>query len=244
MWWPPYRCCAGAAELKPKFGDIDGIYYTDVAGDREACHQAVRNKIVLCRENTSFVSNTENRKYLGCLPIFEKQAMSCVDHFRSEAYKCDGSGSARIDDFTGFSCTVTETILDEDDQVESGQAPEAPENGVSGTEDESARNKAALAAAWQQCLAVEKHLDSVNEERHACEKERWARNEQEGGTIDYGGAKRVCFLQYEQTMRSIVQDGLASCCGPVPGSSAADHRDINCDHWTERETFYNTFFNF
>ena len=26
---------AGADELKPKFGNIDGVYYTDVAGDRE-----------------------------------------------------------------------------------------------------------------------------------------------------------------------------------------------------------------
>ena len=28
---------AEGAELKPKFGDIDGVYYTDIAGDREAC---------------------------------------------------------------------------------------------------------------------------------------------------------------------------------------------------------------
>ena len=103
---------ADAAEKKPKFGDIFGLYYTDVAGDREACRRAIQNKIALCRENTSFLSNTDNRAFSGCLPIFEEQATGCVDHFRSEAYKCEGSGSADIAGFTGFSCLVTITLDD------------------------------------------------------------------------------------------------------------------------------------
>ena len=74
-----------AKELKPKFGDIGGVYYTEFSQVREACRQAIRNKIALCRQNTSFVSNTEDRKYPGCLPIFRQQAGVCVDHFRSEA---------------------------------------------------------------------------------------------------------------------------------------------------------------
>ena len=109
---------AGAEELKPKLGDIGGVFYTEVSEDRDACLQAIRNMIALCRENTSFVSNTLDRKYPGCLPIFRDQSQVCVDHFWSEAHKCQGSGSVRIEDFRGFACTVSATVLDE------GGAPE------------------------------------------------------------------------------------------------------------------------
>ena len=104
---------AAATELKPKFGDIGGVYYTDVSENREACRQAIGNKIALCRQNTSFVSNTEDRKYPGCLPIFRQQAGVCVAHFRRQTSKCEVFGSARIDDFTGFSCEVTKTVVEE-----------------------------------------------------------------------------------------------------------------------------------
>ena len=110
----------GAEELKPKFGDIGGVYYTEVSQDREACLQAIKNKVALCRQNTSFVSNTLDRKYPGCLPIFRDQSQGCADHFRSEAYKCQGSGPVRIEDFTGFACTVTETVIEEEDEPERG----------------------------------------------------------------------------------------------------------------------------
>ncbi len=105
---------ASAKELKPKFGNIDGVYYSDVSGNREACRQAIRNKIALCRQNTSFESNTKNRQHAGCLPIFRRQAQSCVVHFRHQMSKCDLSGAARITDFTGFSCEVTRTVVEED----------------------------------------------------------------------------------------------------------------------------------
>ena len=111
---------ASAKELKPKFGDIGGVYYTDVSQNREACRQAIKNKIALCRQNTSFVSNTLDRKYPGCLPLFRQQAGVCADHFRSEAYKCQGAGSARIGDFTGFACTVTATVVEEGGEPERG----------------------------------------------------------------------------------------------------------------------------
>ena len=122
----PIAAAASAKELKPKFGDIGGVYYTDIAQDREACRQAVKNKIALCRQNTSFVSNTMDRKYPGCLPIFRRQAQGCADHFRSEAYKCQGAGSVRIEDFTGFACTVTATVAEEGDEPERGGS----ENGT------------------------------------------------------------------------------------------------------------------
>ncbi len=111
---------ASAKELKPKFGDIGGVYYTDVSENREACRQAIKNKIALCRQNTSFVSNTNDRKYPGCLPIFRQQAGVCADHFRSEAYKCQGAGTVRIEDFTGFACTVTATVVEEGGEPERG----------------------------------------------------------------------------------------------------------------------------
>ena len=105
---------ASAKELKPKFGNIGGVYYSDVSGNREACRQAIRNKIALCRQNTSFESNTKNRQHAGCLPIFRRQAESCAVHFRHQMSKCDLSGAARITDFTGFSCEVTRTVVEED----------------------------------------------------------------------------------------------------------------------------------
>ena len=105
---------ASAKELKPKFGNIDGVYYTDVSQDREACRQAIKNKIALCRQNTNFESNTKNREYAGCLPVFRQQAESCAAHFRRQMSKCDLSGAARIADFTGFSCEVTKTVVEEE----------------------------------------------------------------------------------------------------------------------------------
>ena len=107
-----------AKELKPKFGDIGGVFYTEVSEDREACEQAIKNKIVLCEQNTSFISNTLQRKYPGCLPIFREQARVRMDHFRSETYKCQGSGSVRIGDFNGFACTVTATVVEEGEETE------------------------------------------------------------------------------------------------------------------------------
>ena len=113
---------ASGQQLKPKFGDIEGIYYTEVSGEREACRQAINNKIALCRQNVGFESNTKDRKYPGCLPLFERQAEVCAAHFRRQESKCNLSGSVRITDFTGFVCEVTKTGV-EDGRDEKG-APE------------------------------------------------------------------------------------------------------------------------
>ena len=51
---------AGAQELKPKFGNIGGVYYTEVQGDREACGQAIKNMIALCRQASGW-SLSRNR---------------------------------------------------------------------------------------------------------------------------------------------------------------------------------------
>ena len=144
---------AAAAELKPKFGDIGGVYYSDVAENREACRQAIRAKIALCRQNTSFESNTKDRKYPGCLPIFRQQAGVCVTHFRRQTSKCDVFGSARIDDFTGFGCTVTATV------VEEGGEPERGTGAVRGVEPEDGQappNRGSAAGPSPKCAGMGK----------------------------------------------------------------------------------------
>ena len=79
-------------KLKPKFGDVDEAFYTDLPGQRQQCLDAVERKIALCRENTSFESNTKDEKYAECLPIFREQAKVCVKHFERERVKC-GAGA-------------------------------------------------------------------------------------------------------------------------------------------------------
>ena len=79
-------------KLKPKFGDVEGVFYTDIPAQRQQCVEAVKRKIALCRENTDFSSNTRNEKYAECLPLFREQAQACVEHFQRELVKCDGGG--------------------------------------------------------------------------------------------------------------------------------------------------------
>ena len=45
---------ASAKELKPKFGDVGGITYSDVSGNRGSCLAALQRKIYLCRQNINF----------------------------------------------------------------------------------------------------------------------------------------------------------------------------------------------
>jgi len=106
---PAAFTAAQAKDLKPKFGDIPGVYYPEVSGERENCREAITYKIGACRQNVNFASNARNRKYAGCLRIFRSQSEWCVDHFRKERVKCEGSGPADIKAFTHFLCTVTET---------------------------------------------------------------------------------------------------------------------------------------
>ncbi len=97
---------ADGKELKPKLGDIGGARYAEVSESREACRNAIEGRVALCRLNTSFEGDAENRKYARCLPVFAWQAESCAAHFRRQAGKCEGRGPARIDGFARFGCTV------------------------------------------------------------------------------------------------------------------------------------------
>ncbi len=76
-------------ELKPGLGDIDGIDFTSLPENREACFEAIDRMIVLCRENTSFIADDDNEAYPECLPIFGEQAGWCVRHFELQRSKCN-----------------------------------------------------------------------------------------------------------------------------------------------------------
>ncbi len=102
----PLAAAAEGKELKPKLGDIGGISFAALPESRETCHVAVESRIALCRRNTSFDGDGENRDHARCLPVFEWQAESCARHFQRQAGKCDGMGPAHIDGFARFGCTV------------------------------------------------------------------------------------------------------------------------------------------
>jgi len=83
------------ATVKPKFGDIDGAFFTDMPAQRDQCIETVERKIAGCEMNTVFASNTEAERYPGCEPIFAEQGKACAAFYREEMAKCDiGSAEA------------------------------------------------------------------------------------------------------------------------------------------------------
>ncbi len=98
----PFVCeTSDGKRLKPKFGDVDGVFYTDLPAQREQCLETIQRKIAACRDNTTFMTNTEQRKYAACLPIFEELAQTCVAHFRHEGLKCEVGGEPKADEAAG-----------------------------------------------------------------------------------------------------------------------------------------------
>lgn len=98
----PFVCeTSDGKRLKPKFGDVDGVFYTDLPAQREQCLETIQRKIAACRDNTTFMTNTEQRKYAACLPIFEELAQACVAHFRHEGLKCEVGGEPKADEAAG-----------------------------------------------------------------------------------------------------------------------------------------------
>ena len=170
---------ADGKELKPKFGDIGGVFYTEVSEDREACRQAIGNKIALCRQNTSFVSNTLDRKYPGCLPIFRQQSEVCAAHFRREAVNCEIQGSARIADFTGFSCEVTATV------VEEGGEPERTPGIAPADRPMQARTRTNMRSGPGTDHAKVGLLEAGEEVRVTGEAGEWLRFEASGGSTAF-----------------------------------------------------------
>ena len=80
--------------LKPKFGDVGGVFFTGLPERREACHQMIDRMTYSCRENVIFISHDKNAKYPECLRIFQTQARKCVSHFELQRSKCDAAGDA------------------------------------------------------------------------------------------------------------------------------------------------------
>lgn len=95
--------------LKPKLGNIDGALFIDLPAQSEDCHAMVDRAIVECGENIRFSSNTKNREYPECFPIFEEQARQCEAFFRGERAKCDTGAGTEAG--TGASAEAAEDAL-------------------------------------------------------------------------------------------------------------------------------------
>ena len=111
---------------KPQFGDMSGVFYTDIRGQEKACKDAVKRMIANCHQHTRFLRPADNRKYPECLPVFQEQANECAAFFRQEIAKCSGhagqaciklvakvaitgvDGNERV--FTGSGSTVLEAV--------------------------------------------------------------------------------------------------------------------------------------
>ena len=78
-------------QVTPKFGDIEGLSYSDLPAQSQLCRKEVQRQIAQCRENTDFGSDTKNWELAECLPLFREQAQMCVGHFERELAKCGGS---------------------------------------------------------------------------------------------------------------------------------------------------------
>ena len=87
--------------VKPRHGDIEGVIYTALPAQRQQCLGTIDRKIALCRENTDFLSETDNRAFPDCLPLFEEQARACVVHFSYERGKCGTDGTGPDDPVAG-----------------------------------------------------------------------------------------------------------------------------------------------
>ena len=91
----PFVCKSPEGEfLKPKFGDVDGIYFTGLPAARKPCLETIDRMIYSCTANTTFISHDLNNQYPDCLPTFERQAEQCVRHFEQERHKCYAGDSS------------------------------------------------------------------------------------------------------------------------------------------------------
>ena len=94
----PFVCKSPEGEfLKPKFGDVDGIYFTGLPAARKPCLETIDRMIYSCTANTTFISHDLNNQYPDCLPTFERQAEQCVRHFEQERQKCYADDSSTPD---------------------------------------------------------------------------------------------------------------------------------------------------
>ena len=101
----PFSCkTPDGKTLQPRHGDIPGITFIDMPAQYEQCVETIKRKIVGCEMNTDFGGyRSRDKRYPGCLPIFEEQAKACVAFYHREKAKCDawGPGAARAGDEAG-----------------------------------------------------------------------------------------------------------------------------------------------
>lgn len=106
----PFTCHSADGDLlEPKYAFIGGYgSYFNLPEHREDCYAAVDRGIALCKENTRFEAEHDNRKYPGCLPIFEKRSRECVVSFQEQRVKCDAGEDSTTAE-TGGDSTTAET---------------------------------------------------------------------------------------------------------------------------------------
>lgn len=196
---------AGGTELKPKLGDIGGASYAEVSQNREICRKGVEGRIALCRLNTSFESDGDNRKYARCLSVFEWQAESCAAHFQRQAGKCDGEGPARIEGFARFGCTVAAEAAGE-----SGEPAVTPVDRVM-----QARARAAIRSGPGTGHARTGALEAGREVRVTGEAGAWLRIEAPDGGAAFVHASRLV----PPAPRDPAADLVPNCVGMSPGAA-------------------------
>ena len=92
----PFGCKTSDGEVrKPKFGDVDGIFFTNLPAERKACLETIDRMIYSCGINTTFISHDLNNRYRECLAIFERQAERCARHFELQRRKCHAGDSSK-----------------------------------------------------------------------------------------------------------------------------------------------------
>ena len=90
-----FGCATPDGEVrKPRFGDVDGAYFTDLPAERKPCLETIDRMIYSCTANTIFISQDLNNRFPDCLEVFERQAEWCVRHFEEQRHKCDAGGSS------------------------------------------------------------------------------------------------------------------------------------------------------
>ena len=90
-----FGCTTPDGEVrKPKFGDVDGMYFTNLPEERKPCLQAIDRMIYSCTANTIFISPDLNDRFPDCLEVFEQQAQRCVRHFEDQRHVCDAGSSS------------------------------------------------------------------------------------------------------------------------------------------------------
>ena len=156
------------------------------------------------------MSKTKDRKYPGCLPIFEQQAETCAAHFRRQESKCDVFSSARIDDFTDFACTVTVVEGGEEKTLGTKDAATGENYDEARARLKTERRK--REAAWPKCEAAQARHRAAMSKQATC--------------IANTGDPGACVKRHGPEVGSAFQETGHFCCSPV-------RFDFECDAYEE-----------